>query len=75
MKQYKSLYISRVYSTLINKEYKVGSYNKFIIHEPKERLIVSQSIHDKIINHLIARYILYPVIFAMPYRYKCSKQN
>ena len=62
MKQYKSLYISRVYSTLINKEYKVGSYNKFIIHEPKERLIVSQSIHDKIINHLIARYILYPVI-------------
>ncbi len=62
MKQYKSIYISRVYHVLINKEYKVGPYNKFTIFEPKERLIVSQGIHDKIINHLVARYILYPVI-------------
>ena len=60
---YQSLtYISRVYNTLVNKEYKVGKYNKFIIYEPKERLIVSQGIHDKIINHLVARYILYPAI-------------
>lgn len=62
MKQYKSIYIARVYNTLVNKEYKVGVYNKFVIYEPKERLIVSQSIHDKIINHLVARYILYPAI-------------
>lgn len=62
MKQYKSIYIVRVYNTLIKKEYKVGKYNKFIIYEPKERLIVSQGIHDKIINHLVARYILYPAI-------------
>ena len=62
MKQYKAIYISRVYHTLINKEYKVGPYNKFVIYEPKERMIVSQGIHDKIINHLIARYILYPAI-------------
>ena len=62
MKQYKSIYISRVYDTLINKEYKVGPYNKFTIFEPKERLIVSQGIQDKIINHLVARYILYPAL-------------
>ena len=62
MKQYKSIYISRVYNTLKNKQYKVGPYNKFTIFEPKERLIVSQGIQDKIINHLVARYILYPAI-------------
>jgi len=62
MKQYKSIYISRVYDTLVNKKYKVGEYNKFTIYEPKERLIVSQGIQDKIINHLVARFILYPAI-------------
>ena len=62
MKEYKALYISRVYNDLINHRYVPGSYNKFIIYEPKKRLIVSQNIHDKIINHLVARHILYPSI-------------
>ena len=61
-KQYKCIYISRIYNTLKNKTYEVGPYNVFTIYEPKERRIVSQSIHDKIINHLVARYILYPAI-------------
>jgi hypothetical protein len=39
-----------------------GPYNIFTIYEPKERRIVSQNIHDKIINHLVSRYILYPSI-------------
>lgn len=62
MKQYKAIYISRVYNVLESKTYKPGEYNKFIIYDPKERMIVSQSIHDKIVNHLVARYILYPAI-------------
>ena len=62
MKQYKSIYISRVYNILKNKNYTVGTYNKFIIYEPKERLIVSQGIQDKIVNHLVARYILSPAL-------------
>lgn len=61
-KQYKCIYISRIYNTLKNKNYEVGPYNIFTIYEPKERRIVSQSIHDKIINHLVARHILYPSI-------------
>ena len=61
-KQYKCIYISRIYNTLKNKNYEVGPYNIFTIYEPKERRIVSQSIHDKIINHLVARHILYPAI-------------
>lgn len=59
---YKAIYISRVYETLNNKSYVVGEYNKFKIYEPKERIIYSQKIEDKIINQLVAKYILYPAI-------------
>lgn len=62
LKDYKSLYIHRVHQTLINKNYVVGPYNKFIVYEPKKRMISSQNVEDKIINHLVARYILYPAI-------------
>lgn len=61
-KQYKCVYISRIYKTLKEKTYEVGPYNIFTIYEPKERRIVSQSIQDKIINHLVSRYILYPAL-------------
>ena len=61
-KQYKSIYISRIYNVLNNKTYKVVKYNVFTIYEPKERRIVSLNLQDKVINHLVARYILYPVV-------------
>ncbi len=60
--EYKSIYISRVYNILINKEYVVGPYHQFIIYEPKKRTITSQNMQDKIVNHLVARHILYPAI-------------
>lgn len=62
LKQYKNVYISRIYKILSTKSYTVGPYHKFIIYEPKERQIVSQNMQDKIINHLVARYILYPAL-------------
>ena len=62
LRAYKNIYISRIYNILQARSYKVGPYNKFIIYEPKERHIVSQNVQDKIINHLVARYILYPAI-------------
>lgn len=62
LKEYKSIYISRIYKILSNKNYTVGPYHKFIIYEPKKRQIVSQNMQDKIINHLVARYILYPAL-------------
>lgn len=61
-KDYKCIYVSRIYNTLKNKQYKVGPYNIFTIYEPKQRRIVSQEIFDKIINHLVARYILMPAL-------------
>lgn len=62
LKEYKCVYVSRIYNILKEKKYTVGDYNKFIIYEPKKRLITSQNSQDKIINHLVARYILYPAI-------------
>lgn len=60
--EYKCVNISNIYKTLCNKCYVPGRYNTFKIYEPKERVIVSQSITDKIINQLISRYILMPAL-------------
>ena len=62
LREYKAIYITRVYNTLINKKYVVWNRYTYSIYEPKKRQIVSQNVHDKIINHLVARYILYPAI-------------
>lgn len=62
MKQYKAYYYSMVYRIIKSENYVVGDYNKFIIKEPKERVIVSQNVVDKVINHLVTRHILYPAI-------------
>lgn len=61
-KEYKCIYIARIYSILKNKAYEPGPYNKFTIYEPKERKIASQGMQDKTINHLVARHILHPAL-------------
>ena len=61
-KEYRCIYIYRIYNILKSETYKVGPYNIFTIHDPKERRIVSQGMLDKVINHLIARHILYPAL-------------
>ena len=61
-KDFKCIYIYRIYNILKNKNYIVGPYSVFTIYEPKRRRIVSQNMQDKIINHLVSRYILYPAL-------------
>ncbi len=61
-KEYKCLYITRIYNILEKREYKPGKYNIFTIYEPKERTIISQNMQDKVINHLVTRQILYPAL-------------
>ena len=61
-KEYKCIYLARIYSILASKTYKPGPYNVFTICEPKQRRIVSQNMQDKVINHLVARHILYPAL-------------
>ena len=52
--------IHYIYYLLKNKLYKPSPYKTFMIFEPKPRLVMSQTIADKIINHFIANYYLIP---------------
>ena len=42
--------------------YKPYPYRVFMIFEPKPRLVMSQCIYDKIINHFVANYYLLPYL-------------
>ena len=61
-KQYECVYVSRIRNILENKAYVPGPCNVFTIYEPKKRRIVSQNMLDKVVNHLVSRYILYPAL-------------
>lgn len=51
-----------IYYLLKNKIYKPSQYRTFMIFEPKPRLVMSQSIPDKIVNHFVANYYLIPYL-------------
>ena len=57
--------IISIYNTLKSEKYRHGRYNIFIIKEPKYRLIMSESMPDKIVNHLVSTYFLFPIIDSM----------
>ena len=57
-----SINISRVKKTFENENYAGGMYNIFLIQEPKYRIIMSQNIYDKLINHVVAAKFLLPVL-------------
>ena len=50
-----------IITRLKNYEYEFSSYRIFLIWEPKYRIIMSERLDDKIVNHLISRYILLPL--------------
>lgn len=54
--------IVKIYNTLKNKHYNHFKYNIFIIQEPKYRIIMSELMYDKIVNHLISKYVLIPTL-------------
>ena len=60
--EFYSLNVSKIKDVFDNKNYKVGKYNIFLIREPKYRIIMSQEIFDKLINHVVARKFLLPVL-------------
>lgn len=64
-RELKCAYVFNIYDTLKRKKYEIGKYHIFTIYEPKERKIVSQNIEDKIVNHLVARFILYPALMPL----------
>ncbi|MEG2458154.1 MAG: reverse transcriptase domain-containing protein, partial [Bacilli bacterium] len=52
--------INSILNDLSNYSYKFNKYSIFLIKEPKYRIIMSSSINDKIVNHLVSSYILLP---------------
>ena len=62
VKEYQCMFISDIHKILTSKTYTPGPTNVFIIKDPKTRRIVSQNMQDKVVNHLVSRYILYPAI-------------
>ena len=58
---YKSEHIINIRNKLISKKLDFSRYNIFLITDPKCRVIMAQSIEDKIINHLVAKYFLVDV--------------
>ena len=57
---YSEEYFLSMKEELENNTYDGGKYNVFLIYRPKIRVIMSQSIYDKTINHYITRYVLGP---------------
>lgn len=49
-----------ILNQLESMKYKFDKYRIFIIKEPKYRLIMSEKVEDKIVNHLVAKHILLP---------------
>ena len=54
--------IFSIYEILKNKKYHHNNYNIFLLKEPKYRVIMSEQMSDKIINHLISKYVLFPIL-------------
>lgn len=57
--------ISHIYDELIHHKYHHGHYHIFLIREPKYRIIMSENLNDKIVNHLISKYVLQPLIYPL----------
>ena len=55
---YYSEHIINIKKRLKSNDINLGKYNIFLITDPKCRVIMSQSIEDKVVNHLIAEYLL-----------------
>ena len=54
--------ICNIYKSLIEGKYKPMPLRLFMIFEPKPRLVMSQSVGDKIVNHFVAKYYLLPYL-------------
>ena len=51
-----------IYQILLNGLYKPLPFRLFLIFEPKARLVMSQTVGDKIVNHFVAKYYLLPYL-------------
>lgn len=58
--KYKMMNLRNICTDLVDINYFGGTYHVFFIRHPKERVIMSLNMKDKIINHYVTRYYLMP---------------
>ncbi len=51
-----------IYEVLVRKCYRHRNYNIFLLKQPKYRVIMSEQMSDKIVNHLVSKYVLFPIL-------------
>lgn len=59
---FSSTNLIELYNNIKNYNYHHSKYNIFLIRDPKYRIIMSEKINDRIINHLVTNTILIPAI-------------
>ena len=69
---YYSSNMENIKQIINNCNYYPSKYNIFLIKEPKLRIIMSQNIKDKIINHLVAKYFLIDVFDKSLIKENCA---
>lgn len=68
LQNFENNYVSNIVyikNILNDKSYKPGKYNIFLVKEPKIRLIMSQNIIDKLVNHMVSQYFLVKLFDSM----------
>lgn len=60
--RYKNCFLMDILEKLKNNSYSFSNYHIFLIHEKKYRIIMSESVSDKIVNQMISYFILAPVL-------------
>lgn len=54
--------VENIYRIIKEKKYTPFKYSLFMIFEPKPRLVMNQSIFDKVVNHFVSNYYLLPFL-------------
>ncbi len=55
--------INKIYNELKDRKYEHSNFNIFLIKEPKYRIVMSEVVKDKIVNHLVSNVFLKPILF------------
>ena len=55
-------HIMNILLLLKDRKYKFSRYKIFMIRDPKFRIIMSENIPDKLVNHLVSKYVLLPAL-------------
>ena len=60
--RYKNCFLMDILEKLKNNSYSFSNFHIFLIHEKKYRIIMSESVPDKIVNQLVSYFILTPAL-------------